>query len=151
MPFTWQRGNSQERWRDWKTGSRRFMLPRADSDFTTFWCLFATQLQGLAGELREGLHAALTELSELRQRDNLEDKLQTHLTEVDDKIMGLKNSLNTLKVVDHTAISFNGSEAFTCKDTHKHSCWSFSVWGWEAPQCKHNLERLTGSCNKFCY
>lgn len=76
------------------------------------WCLFATQLQGLAGELREGLHAALTELSELRQRDNgLEDKLQTHLTEVDDKIMGLKNSLNTLKVVDHTAISFNGLEA----------------------------------------
>lgn len=52
------------------------------------------------GELREGLHAALTELSELRQRDSgLEDKLQAHLTEVDDKIMGLKNSLNTFKVV----------------------------------------------------
>lgn len=57
------------------------------------------QLQGLVGELREGLHAALTELSELRQRDGgLEDKLQAHLTEVDDKIMGLKNSLNTFKV-----------------------------------------------------
>lgn len=55
------------------------------------------------GELREGLHAALVELSELRQRDNsLEDKLQTHLTEVDDKIMGLKNSLNTFKVVKST-------------------------------------------------
>lgn len=53
------------------------------------------------GELREGLHAVLMELSELRQKDNgLEDKLQSHLTEVDDKIMGLKNSLNTFKVVD---------------------------------------------------
>ena len=50
-------------------------------------------------ELREGLHAALTELFELRQRDHgLEDKLQAHQTEVDDKIMGLKNSLNTFKV-----------------------------------------------------
>lgn len=55
------------------------------------------------GELREGLHAALMELSELRQRDNsLEDKLQTHLTEVDDKIMSLKNSLNTFKVAEDT-------------------------------------------------
>lgn len=53
------------------------------------------------GELREGLHAVLMELSELRQKDNgLEDKLQSHLTEVDDKIMGLKNSLNTFKVLD---------------------------------------------------
>lgn len=68
-----------------------------------FQCLFATQLQGLVGELRQGLHAALMELSELRQRDNsLEDKLQTRLTEVDDKIMGLKNSLNTFKVVEST-------------------------------------------------
>lgn len=61
------------------------------------------QLQGLVGELREGLHAALMELSELRQRDNgLENKLQENLTEVDDKIMGLKNSLNTFKVVEST-------------------------------------------------
>ncbi|TNM99482.1 hypothetical protein fugu_012515 [Takifugu bimaculatus] len=57
-----------------------------------------TMLQSLVGELREGLHAALMELSELRQRDNgQEEKLQAHLTEVDDKIMGLKNSLNTFK------------------------------------------------------
>lgn len=55
------------------------------------------------GELREGLHTALMELSELRQRDNgQEEKLQAHLTEVDDKIMGLKNSLNTFKVVENT-------------------------------------------------
>ncbi|XP_074531322.1 rho guanine nucleotide exchange factor 33 isoform X2 [Halichoeres trimaculatus] len=56
------------------------------------------QLQGLVAELREGLHAALTELCELRQRDQgLEEKLQAHETDVDDKIMGLKNSLNTFK------------------------------------------------------
>ncbi|KAF0027709.1 hypothetical protein F2P81_020450 [Scophthalmus maximus] len=56
------------------------------------------QLQGLVAELREGLHAALTELRELRQRDRgLEEKLRTRQTDVDDKIMGLKNSLNTVK------------------------------------------------------
>ncbi|KAI4812879.1 hypothetical protein KUCAC02_024242 [Chaenocephalus aceratus] len=56
------------------------------------------QLQGLVAELREGFHAALTELCELRQRDHgLEEKLQAHQTDVDDKIMGLKNSLNTFK------------------------------------------------------
>ncbi|XP_034538200.1 rho guanine nucleotide exchange factor 33 [Notolabrus celidotus] len=56
------------------------------------------RLQGLVAELREGLHAALTELCELRQRDQgLEEKLQAHETDVDDKIMGLKNSLNTFK------------------------------------------------------
>ncbi|XP_051275623.1 rho guanine nucleotide exchange factor 33 isoform X2 [Dicentrarchus labrax] len=56
------------------------------------------QLQGLVAELREGLHTALTELCELRQRDHgLEEKLQAHQTDVDDKIMGLKNSLNTFK------------------------------------------------------
>lgn len=50
-------------------------------------------------ELREGLHAALTELHELHHRDQrLEEKLQAHQTDVDDKIMGLKNSLNTFKV-----------------------------------------------------
>ncbi|KAG8000303.1 Rho guanine nucleotide exchange factor 33 [Nibea albiflora] len=60
--------------------------------------LLVTQLQGLVAELREGLHAALTELYELRQRDHgLEEKLQAHQTDVDDKIMGLKNSLNTFK------------------------------------------------------
>ncbi|XP_030012781.1 rho guanine nucleotide exchange factor 33 [Sphaeramia orbicularis] len=57
-----------------------------------------SQLEGLVAELRNGLHAALTELSELRQRDHsLEEKLQAHETDVDDKIMGLKNSLNTFK------------------------------------------------------
>ncbi|KAM3605855.1 uncharacterized protein V6R79_006113 [Siganus canaliculatus] len=56
------------------------------------------QLQGLVAELREGLHSALTELYELRQKDHgLEEKLQAHQTDVDDKIMGLKNSLNTFK------------------------------------------------------
>uniref|UniRef100_A0A3Q3AZA8 Rho guanine nucleotide exchange factor 33 n=2 Tax=Kryptolebias marmoratus TaxID=37003 RepID=A0A3Q3AZA8_KRYMA len=57
-----------------------------------------TQLQGLLGELRGGLHAALADLSQLRQRDHdLEEKLHAHQTDVDDKIMGLKNSLNTFK------------------------------------------------------
>ncbi|XP_024152507.1 rho guanine nucleotide exchange factor 33 isoform X3 [Oryzias melastigma] len=38
------------------------------------------------------------ELSELRKRDhNLEEKLQAHQTDADDKIMSLKNSLNTFK------------------------------------------------------
>ncbi|XP_041645860.1 rho guanine nucleotide exchange factor 33 isoform X3 [Cheilinus undulatus] len=56
------------------------------------------QLQGLVAELREGLQTALTELCELRQRDQgLEEKLQAHETDVDDKIMSLKNSLNTFK------------------------------------------------------
>lgn len=61
--------------------------------------LLVLQLQGLLVELREGLRAGLTDLSELRQRDHdLEEKLQAHQTDVDDKIMGLKNSLNTIKV-----------------------------------------------------
>ncbi|XP_034753569.1 rho guanine nucleotide exchange factor 33 [Etheostoma cragini] len=56
------------------------------------------QLQGLVAELREGLQAALTELCELRQRDHgLEEKLRAVQTDVDDKIMGLKNLLNTFK------------------------------------------------------
>ncbi|XP_072246434.1 uncharacterized protein arhgef33 [Leuresthes tenuis] len=60
--------------------------------------LETAQLQGLLVELREGIQAALTELSVLRQRDqDLEEKLQAHQTDVDDKIMGLKNSLNTFK------------------------------------------------------
>ncbi|TNN34043.1 Rho guanine nucleotide exchange factor 33 [Liparis tanakae] len=54
------------------------------------------QLQGLVAELREGLHAALTELCELRHRDRgLEAELRVHQSDVDDKIMSLKNSLNT--------------------------------------------------------
>ncbi|CAL8297773.1 unnamed protein product [Merluccius merluccius] len=56
------------------------------------------QLQGLVVQLREGLHCALVELSELRQRTHCqEDTLQTHLRDVDHKIIGLKNSLNTFK------------------------------------------------------
>lgn len=59
------------------------------------------QLQGLVDELREGLHTALTELCQLRQRDHgMEEKIQAHQTDVDDKIMGLKNSLNTFKVLE---------------------------------------------------
>lgn len=65
-----------------------------------FPLLLVIQLQGLVAELREGLHAAFTELCELRQRDHcLQDKLQAHQTDVDDKIMGLKNSLHTFKVL----------------------------------------------------
>ncbi|XP_028325319.1 rho guanine nucleotide exchange factor 33 [Gouania willdenowi] len=56
------------------------------------------QLQGLVAELREGLQEALRELKELRHRDQgLEEKLHAHQTHVEDKIMGLKNSLNTYK------------------------------------------------------
>nr|XP_020457478.1 rho guanine nucleotide exchange factor 33 [Monopterus albus] len=63
------------------------------------------QLQGLMAELHEGLHAALMELRELRHRDHgLEEKLQAHQTDVDDKIMGLKNSLNTFKEALNTAL-----------------------------------------------
>lgn len=59
------------------------------------------QLWGLVAELREGLQAALTELCERRQKDHgLEEKLQAHQTDVDDKIMGLKNTLNTFKVLE---------------------------------------------------
>lgn len=57
-----------------------------------------SQLQGLVVELREELHAALSELCELRQKDeSLEEQLQAHQTDVDDRIMSLKNSLNTFK------------------------------------------------------
>ncbi|XP_037127928.1 rho guanine nucleotide exchange factor 33 isoform X5 [Syngnathus acus] len=56
------------------------------------------QLQGLVAELREGLRISVAELCELRQKDRrLEGNLQAHRTDVDDKIMGLKNSLNTFK------------------------------------------------------
>jgi len=61
------------------------------------------QLQGLVAELREGLHGALTELCELRHRDRgLEAELRAHQSDVDDKIMSLKNSLNTFQVHTHT-------------------------------------------------
>uniref|UniRef100_A0AAV2JK67 DH domain-containing protein n=1 Tax=Knipowitschia caucasica TaxID=637954 RepID=A0AAV2JK67_KNICA len=57
-----------------------------------------SQLRGLVSELRDGLHVALTELCELRQRDrSLEEQLQAQQTDVDDRIMSLKNSLNTFK------------------------------------------------------
>ena len=73
-------------------------LKQATENITYSFAL-VIQLQGLVAELREGFHAALTELCELRQRDQgLEEKLQAHQTDVDDKIMGLKNSLNTFKV-----------------------------------------------------
>lgn len=85
------------------------------------------QLWGLVVELREGLQAALGELCELRQKDHgLEEKLQAHQTDVDDKIMGLKNTLNTFKVL----------EKLDSKNTHLHSL--VLVW-----PLKHNLEHLT--------
>ncbi|XP_077585350.1 rho guanine nucleotide exchange factor 33 isoform X1 [Stigmatopora nigra] len=56
------------------------------------------QLQGLVAELREGLRVSLAELCELRQKDRqLEESLQAQQSDADDKIMGLKNSLNTFK------------------------------------------------------
>ncbi|XP_019719724.1 rho guanine nucleotide exchange factor 33 [Hippocampus comes] len=56
------------------------------------------QLQGLVAELREGLRDCLVELCELHKKDRrLEESLQAHQSDVDDKIMGLKNTLNTFK------------------------------------------------------
>ncbi|XP_061645116.1 rho guanine nucleotide exchange factor 33 isoform X3 [Phyllopteryx taeniolatus] len=56
------------------------------------------QLQGLVAELREGLRDSLAELCELRQEDRrLEESLRAHRTHADQKITGLKNSLNTFK------------------------------------------------------
>lgn len=80
---------------------RTFEAKTHDWKHDVFPLLLVKQLQSLVAELREGLHAAQTELCELRQRDHgLEDKLQAHQTDVDDKIMGLKNSLNTFKVLE---------------------------------------------------
>ena len=77
------------------------------------------QLQGLVAELREGLHVALTELCELRQKDlGLEEKLQAHQTDVDDKIMGLKNSLNTFKVLETLYVKIH---IHTHTHTHTHT------------------------------
>ncbi|XP_068597754.1 rho guanine nucleotide exchange factor 33 [Brachionichthys hirsutus] len=60
--------------------------------------LEVAQLQSLVAELQEGLHGALTELRQLQRRNHgVEEKLQAHQTDVDDKVMGLKNSLNTFK------------------------------------------------------
>ncbi|XP_067092956.1 rho guanine nucleotide exchange factor 33 [Osmerus mordax] len=56
------------------------------------------QLQALVAELRSGLQGALQEVCVLQQRDcSLEEKLQAHQSDVDDRIMGLRNSLNTFK------------------------------------------------------
>lgn len=79
--------------------------------------VFLVQLQGLVAELREGLHTALTELCELRHRDHsLEEKLQAHQTDVDEKIISLKNSLNTFKVLEkmHTWAVHNDSHTNHC-------------------------------------
>nr|XP_057914216.1 rho guanine nucleotide exchange factor 33 [Doryrhamphus excisus] len=60
--------------------------------------LEVAQLQGLVAELRDGLQRSMVELCEVRQMDRrLEEKLRAHQTDVDDRIMGLKNSLNTFK------------------------------------------------------
>lgn len=96
------------------------------------------QLQGLVAELREGLHAALTELGELRHRDHsLEEKLQAHQTDVDDKIMGLKNSLNTFKVLRDAA-----------QEKHTH-IYTQSILREVGRSPKHNLEHLTGTLLKM--
>ena len=73
-------------------------------------------------ELREGLHSALTELRELHHRDaGLEEKLQAHQTDVDDKIMGLKNSLNTFKVMGR----LHSQHALTHTHSRRHTVYSW--------------------------
>ncbi|KAM9804094.1 rho guanine nucleotide exchange factor 33 [Neosynchiropus ocellatus] len=83
------RAEHEERMEDLSEG-RGAMEEQTAMDFT--------ELQGLVMELRHGLHSALVELCQLRERDqSLAEKLQAHQTDVDDKIMGVKNSLNTFK------------------------------------------------------
>lgn len=110
-----------------------FCLP-----FQNLHLLPVQQLQGLLLELREGLQAALTELSELRRRDHdLEEKLQAHQTDADDKIMSLKNSLNTFKVLP--------SRADTHETPIKNPPHTHSIPGGEQQPLQHNLEHLTGT------
>ncbi|KAK6293756.1 hypothetical protein J4Q44_G00360820 [Coregonus suidteri] len=56
------------------------------------------QLQALVAELRTGLQGVLQDVSALQQRDRgLEEMAQGHQSDVDDRIMGIRNSLNTFK------------------------------------------------------
>ncbi|XP_055758715.1 rho guanine nucleotide exchange factor 33-like isoform X2 [Salvelinus fontinalis] len=56
------------------------------------------QLQALVVELRTGLQGVLQDVSALQQRDRgLEERAQGQQSDVDDRIMGIRNSLNTFK------------------------------------------------------
>ncbi|XP_019903034.1 rho guanine nucleotide exchange factor 33 isoform X2 [Esox lucius] len=56
------------------------------------------QLQALVVELRSGLQGALQDMSVLQQNHSrLEQRVQAHQSDVDDQIMGIRNSLNTFK------------------------------------------------------
>ncbi|KAL4641319.1 rho guanine nucleotide exchange factor 33 [Arapaima gigas] len=56
------------------------------------------QLQGLAAELKAGLMGTIQELSVLKQRDgSLEDQMRNYQSDMEEKILGIKNSLNTFK------------------------------------------------------
>ncbi|KAJ8013853.1 hypothetical protein DPEC_G00034120 [Dallia pectoralis] len=56
------------------------------------------QLQALVMELHTGLQGVLQDMCVLRQNDShLEERVQIHQSDVDDRIMGIRNSLNTFK------------------------------------------------------
>ncbi|KAL0964549.1 hypothetical protein UPYG_G00325480 [Umbra pygmaea] len=67
-----------------------------DRDMEANWEI--NQLHALVVELRAGLQGALQDMSVLRQRGNgLDERVQFHQRDVDDRIMGIRNSLNTFK------------------------------------------------------
>ncbi|XP_035597648.1 rho guanine nucleotide exchange factor 33-like isoform X4 [Oncorhynchus keta] len=56
------------------------------------------QLQSLVAELRTLLQGVLQDMAALQQRDSsLEERAQAHQRDLDDRIMGIRNSLNTFK------------------------------------------------------
>ncbi|XP_018595513.2 rho guanine nucleotide exchange factor 33 [Scleropages formosus] len=64
------------------------------------------QLQAMAMELKAGLMGAIQELSVLKQQDgSLEERMMSYQGDVDEKILGIKNSLNTFKEDLSTALS----------------------------------------------
>uniref|UniRef100_W5NFK4 Rho guanine nucleotide exchange factor (GEF) 33 n=1 Tax=Lepisosteus oculatus TaxID=7918 RepID=W5NFK4_LEPOC len=64
------------------------------------------ELQALAAELKSGLTGALQDISNIQQRDhNLEESMMSFHSEVDEKLLGMRNSLNTFKEELNTALS----------------------------------------------
>ncbi|KAJ8393204.1 hypothetical protein AAFF_G00062760 [Aldrovandia affinis] len=58
----------------------------------------ADKLQALTAELRDGLFAVMEDLSTLKQRDSsLEEAVRDLQSDTEEKILGLRNSLNTFK------------------------------------------------------
>ncbi|XP_041739690.1 rho guanine nucleotide exchange factor 33-like isoform X1 [Coregonus clupeaformis] len=56
------------------------------------------QLQSLMAELHTGLQGVLQDVAALQQRNSsLEERAQTHQRDLDDRIMGIRNYLNTFK------------------------------------------------------